>query len=498
MPDFILPLGPFHLVLLHLPIGGICAIWCVLLGRKNNAALNCYTALGPLHLFLMFSTLLTILLGLVYEVQGQYAQELEVHKLWGYIFGVILVLNYVLFRFYRKYGGRLLHYSYLLSLAAASFSLTVAGHQGGELVHGKGFLSKPFKTPLLKAQSAGHLPPATSFQARSQSSTGHATATVATLTIDQVQANQHLNQVPFDPMHDLARKEPASELVTSLTATEPAVISQSMELYQSAQFVLKKHCYSCHGATKQKGELRLDSLGFAKAAGQSGKLAIVAYDAAASLLIQRMQLVREHDDAMPPSNKAAVSAEDLAQLIAWIEAGAVWPEQISRSPSSRGLASLGDDAASQKWIQDLNATGAKAEYNSWDDRRIRVDLAYIDVKQLENTLQQLKLVADQIIWLDLSSLQLSKAFFEQLPKFKNLERLHLDGSNVSDAELQLLVSLSKLNYLNLFDTQITDQSLAQLKQFPSLQKIFLAQSKVTKSGAGSLAQQRPDLQVIHR
>lgn len=45
-----------------------------------------------------------------------------------------------------------------------------------------------------------------------------------------------------------------------------------------------------------------------------------------------MPLVREHDDAMPPSNKAAVSAEDLAQLIAWIEAGAVRSEQIQRSP----------------------------------------------------------------------------------------------------------------------------------------------------------------------
>lgn len=232
----------------------VCDLYAQL-GRKNNAALNCNASLGRLHSFLMFATWLTIGLGLVYEVRGQYAQELEVHKLWGYIVGVMRVLNYVLFCLYRRRGGLILHSSCLLSLAAASCALTVAGHQGGELVHGKGFLSKPFKIPLLKAQPAGHLPSVTSFQARSQSLVGHATtaattaAAVTTLSIDRVQAGQHLNQVPICPIR------------------------------------AKKHCYSCHGATKQKGELRLDSPSFAKAAGQSGKLAIVAYDAAASLLI---------------------------------------------------------------------------------------------------------------------------------------------------------------------------------------------------------------------
>lgn len=457
MPDFILPFGPLHIVFLHLPIGGVFAIWFVLLVLKNDGEAHRTPALGHLHLFLIVSTLLTIGLGLVYEVQGQYKEELELHELWGYIFGGLVLLNYVFYWWHRKVDGSLSKYSYLLSLAAASVAMTITAHQGGELVHGKGFLTNPFQA--------------------SEPTTQTIQATI---------------EMPLAPA---VTERPAPPMVESTSAT--AAVSNPFELYQAAELVLQNHCYSCHGATKQKGDLRLDNPGSAMTPGKSGEASIVAHDATASLLIQRMQLPRDHDDAMPPSNKAPVASENIAAVIAWIEAGAHWPDPTLRSQRVSTFVEM-DDTATQAWIDAMNASGAKAEYNAWDDPRIRVDLSFTDAEQLENTLQNLDTVVERIIWLDLSSLEIPETFFERLPQFKNLERLHLDGTNISDAQLMQLSSLTQLNYLNLFDTQISNASIPTLGQFPKLKKVFLAQTSVTKAGAQSLAKMQPELEVIHR
>jgi hypothetical protein len=55
--------------------------------------------------------------------------------------------------------------------------------------------------------------------------------------------------------------------------------------------------------------------------GDSGP-AVVAGRAAESLAMQRMLLPPDHDDRMPPSGKSQPSADRLALLRWWIEAGA--------------------------------------------------------------------------------------------------------------------------------------------------------------------------------
>ena len=96
IPEFLVPFGPLHIVFLHLPIGGLVALWFVLFALSEDGRTHSSSAIGLLHLFLVFSTAITIVLGLSYEVHGQFEEELDLHVLWGFIFGGAVLVNYII------------------------------------------------------------------------------------------------------------------------------------------------------------------------------------------------------------------------------------------------------------------------------------------------------------------------------------------------------------------------------------------------------------------
>ena len=83
--------------------------------------------------------------------------------------------------------------------------------------------------------------------------------------------------------------------------------------------LLKARCYACHGALKQKSGLRLDTVAMMRKGGESGNVITPA----AAILLDRVTAT-DKDDRMPPEG-AALSAEEIARLKAWIVAGAPGP-----------------------------------------------------------------------------------------------------------------------------------------------------------------------------
>ncbi len=110
----------------------------------------------------------------------------------------------------------------------------------------------------------------------------------------------------------------AALILLALTgaSTEP-------DLAARAHAVLKARCFECHGAEKQRGDLRLDSLETALHGGESHEAAFVAGDADNSLLVY---LVESNDKSeRMPSKRDPLPPEEIAVLRAWIDAGAHWP-----------------------------------------------------------------------------------------------------------------------------------------------------------------------------
>lgn len=88
--------------------------------------------------------------------------------------------------------------------------------------------------------------------------------------------------------------------------------------------IFRSSCYSCHQGDKAAAKLRLDSKTAALAGGASGK-AIVPGDSKGSLILDR--LVAADPKVRMPFGGTALPAEKIELIRAWIDQGALWPEQ---------------------------------------------------------------------------------------------------------------------------------------------------------------------------
>ena len=86
--------------------------------------------------------------------------------------------------------------------------------------------------------------------------------------------------------------------------------------------ILEARCLDCHGADKQKSQLRLDTMTSALRGGDSGEKAIVPGDSAASHLIA-LVTSEDPEHRMPPKGEP-LSAAQTAALKAWIDDAAPW------------------------------------------------------------------------------------------------------------------------------------------------------------------------------
>ncbi|MEQ1634178.1 MAG: c-type cytochrome domain-containing protein, partial [Planctomycetota bacterium] len=164
-----------------------------------------------------------------------------------------------------------------------------ASHLGSELTRGDQWLFEPFqkKSPAL---------PSTSLV-------------------------EHGTGVPANPVvsTDPAAQEPVASAPTFATAIAP---------------LLTTYCTQCHGDTKQKGELALNSQAAILLGGENGPVLRSGHPDDSPLYAQLL-LPPDDDLHMPPENKKQPKPEDIAVIGAWIAAGApfdgafdpVWTEK---------------------------------------------------------------------------------------------------------------------------------------------------------------------------
>ena len=486
MPEALLPFGPFHMLLLHLPIGALCAIWFVEILLENEGDKHKNLTIGLLHVLLLLSTLLTITLGMAYAELGDYGDEIEAHAWWGYLFGGGVLSTHICYWINYKTGQIGTRVLYILSLLATTVALLITGHQGGELVHGKGFLTKPFKADTARDHTHAAAVPSSII---APERTAQPEPTITAAEIDPIEPMMNA----MDPM--MGSMPPA---IHPPIASSPAQASDPrIALFENAQTVFNRHCTKCHGPTKQKGNYRLDQQHAINLGGKSKRAAIVPGKPDQSELLHRMLLPRSDDEVMPPIEKAPVSAADIDLIRQWIAAGAFWPDAAELNSALPVYVEAGDVQTDQL-IEQINRTGAKAEYNAWGDNSVRVDLGVVDAEQLPEALQQLQQFGHTLSWIDASNLKLPHEFYPLLQSFPRLERLHLDSSSVTDDDLAVLQKLPELNYLNLYNSQISDTGLQHLQACRNLKRLYLTNTQVTSDGIQALQQALPELKIVHR
>lgn len=106
--------------------------------------------------------------------------------------------------------------------------------------------------------------------------------------------------------------------------TIPAWSAEGPDYTKEIKPILQRRCYSCHGALKQKGNLRLDAASEIRKGGDGGA-AIEPGKAADSLLIDAVNGTAGL--RRMPLEGEPLSAEEIEKLTAWINAGAAAPEE---------------------------------------------------------------------------------------------------------------------------------------------------------------------------
>ena len=106
-----------------------------------------------------------------------------------------------------------------------------------------------------------------------------------------------------------------------LSKLPPASDKKGLSFDKDIKPIFEKSCFKCHGAEKQKGKLRLDTLAATLKGGENGPN-VKPGDSKESTLVHTIARLVE-DEAMPPEGKGdPLTKEQIGLVRAWIDQGA--------------------------------------------------------------------------------------------------------------------------------------------------------------------------------
>lgn len=117
-----------------------------------------------------------------------------------------------------------------------------------------------------------------------------------------------------------------STVLTTLAAPDlsklpPAATKTGVTFAADIKPIFEKSCAKCHGAEKQKGKLRVDTLEGVLKGGEDGPVVVKGDSKKSSLVVAVARL--EDEGAMPPEGKGdPLTKEQVGLIRAWIDQGA--------------------------------------------------------------------------------------------------------------------------------------------------------------------------------
>jgi uncharacterized membrane protein len=256
--DFVYFLGRFHVLVLHLPIGIIVALFLLEYLSRRERFRYLEAASPYLWVATAISAVVTVVLGFMHFAEGSFTGPSgDQHRFYGTVVAVVAA-GVALLRvsnFASSYKPLFFPASLVLLVL-----VSITGHYGGNLTHGSTFL---------------------------------------------------VEYAP-QPLRSLAGLE-ARRTITSVSAADPfADVVGPM---------LVERCASCHNDDKQEAELVLTSYAGVMRGGESGRV-VVAGNTELSELLRRIELPHDDEEFMPADGKTPLTDRQVAIIRWWISAGA--------------------------------------------------------------------------------------------------------------------------------------------------------------------------------
>lgn len=227
-----------------------------------------------------------------------------------------------------------------------------------------------------------------------------------------------------------------------------------------------EHCAACHGESRNKGDLRLDSFAATMRGGKHGPV-ILQGDTQHSELMVRLTLPPEHEKAMPPAGKTPMSNDEVTVVKLWIAAGASHTLPVAA-------------------IKDAPPPVVKVEFPEIDATAVaqtRAPLAE-SVKQLQQRFPgALSYESRGSADLHCNASLLGRAFGDKEfaafgPLRERIVHLDLSGTTITDASAQALAGYANLRTLRLTNTGVTAVAMQALASLPALKSLSVVGAAV--------------------
>jgi cytochrome c553 len=160
-----------------------------------------------------------------------------------------------------------------------------------------------------------------------------------------------ISKKPISPFHLrlLSALLCAAVIVLFTSVLRSAAPAQSAALTLFATDIrplLTDHCVKCHGGEKTKGEFDLTTRQGLLHPGDEGPNVIPGNSKASRL----MKLIRHEDDPFMPSKAEPLSADGIAKIAAWIDAGAPYDKPlIEKTAVAKGHPTVTPEDPSCRW-----------------------------------------------------------------------------------------------------------------------------------------------------
>jgi uncharacterized membrane protein/mono/diheme cytochrome c family protein len=440
--DLLTFIGHFHPVLVHLPVGIL--LWAIVLQwlSKLPAFASLAAAVPVTYLVGAVMAILSCASGWLLSDTATYpAETLNLHKWLGIGVAVIaLILYYIHHKQWHN-----------IKLPASVILISVvmaAGHFGGTLTHGEGYLTMGLGLSNKK---------------------------------DEVKRKNIAN------------------------------IQEALVYQDVVQPILEQKCYSCHAEAKQKGGLRLDNQEWMMKGGEDG-IVLQPGNAEGSEIYKRIVLDPIEEKHMPPKGKLQLSDEEKRLMQWWISSGASFHAKAKEIAQTEQIKKLltgfqGNDAvqedllpetaispASEEVVLKLQQQGVAVYPVSKTSNYLSV--SFVAVPELDqNIIALLRSISKQVLWLKMPGVKLDDAVIKAVAGCSNLRRLSIEHSGVTDVQLEILNSLTSLRYLNIADNKISFGGLQKLNQLKQVKQLYLFQTQVLQTDVPKLHQLFPSATI---
>lgn len=438
-------LGPFHPVLVHLPIGLLLLAgffqWLVL----KPAFQKLEPAIGLILCWGMICAILSCITGYFLNQGGEYDQQLASRHQWlGISVAVLSGIWYVMYR--RNARSVLLRWLALVLI----FLITITGHLGGTITHGEGYLTKAFNDEdagKVKRVPIADIQTALAYQ-----------QVIAPILEDKCYSchgsSKQKGKLRLDQPEAILKGGKEAKAVV------PGDEAKSELLKRIGLALNDEH----HMPPKEKAQL------------SEQEIALLHW------------WVKNGADFTKPV-QSIPQDEAVKAMLKKLEGPASAPKElIPDFPGGKVK------AAAPEAIAALKKRGILVMPVSEGVNYLQVNLVNTD-NFTDSDLRLLEPVREQLVWFKATGKNLSDSGLKMLSDFPNITRLYLDDTRITNTGLKYLDKLSHLKYLNIVGTAAGKEGVLALKNLPNLRYLYVYKTSIQPADWELLKKNFPKLSI---